>query len=76
MILFNEPTIAVDSNDGHYDIIERSCAYGRNNKVENGPHDCSLNGDDGGGKCYCNTDNCNSQAKSKTNLYFSLVNML
>jgi len=48
--------------DGGYDIIGRSCAYGRGGSKESrGYHDCNLNGD-GSGSCYCNSDNCNAQA--------------
>lgn len=49
--------------DGKYEITQRSCAYGRSNKVDNGPHDCSLNSENGNGQCYCNTDKCNVQPK-------------
>ena len=55
--------------DGGYDIIGRSCAYGRGGSKESrGHHDCNLNGD-GSGSCYCNSDNCNAQASSKLEIF-------
>ena len=55
--------------DGSYDIIGRSCAYGRGgNKESRGHQDCQLNGD-GSGSCYCDSDDCNVQASSKFELW-------
>ena len=66
---------SVNSLDGAYNIIGRTCAFGRGGLEDHGVKDCHLQ-EDGNGYCYCNTDNCNVIPKSKSMLCYNFLALL
>ena len=65
----------VNPLDGAYNIIGRTCAFGRGGLEDHGVKDCNLQ-EDGNGYCYCNTDNCNVIPKSKIMLCYNFLALL